>query len=788
MNDSGIGGTNTVSLTNISPDGTSAFVTVPTAIATTTAVSIPGASDTQTLQNVPRLDSFSFTPDFSEGSILTLTGVGFVEGEVTIHFGPVSVIDPDVDADGTVVDVSNSNRQIVVTIPASAGESVTVETGGGTSNTMTMLLPNIRIDSPKGGETVNAEEIVEVTATAFDPDGIESIEFFLDGVLQPAFDGELFVTTTDGRANIFGAGKGSAPGGGLLPPGFSFEVSPGYVMRVLNVTGSVSGFASGCRFNGADGGQVCGSSTNVASSGGISGIIHGNRTMFLAGVFLDDTEPTDPAPDRLDVTNANDAAVISPLLNQTFFIGDGLASDGTPQEFSVPDDATRLFLGFIETFNFSTGGAPGAYTDNGGSLSVGLVIADSIPATLSVPEVVGATSESVTAKFFFTAPALNGDNSVTIGARASDANSTSTAEVITVEVVEAAFSIDSVASFGTPADPGLPSANAGQTRTLTASQRVFTGSTLAIFPTLNISGVAGIAWVQVTGVSADGKFATIVVPTSATTGVVEIQGVGSQTLQVVPRLTTFNGNNDFRTGQFIRLFGSGFMEGSISVDFGDASVVDPDTGTGTIDVHDSNRQLNLNSGIPADADGTVTVTTTGGTSNPMDVGPTSLTDFAAVASIGTPADGGVPSANALQTITVTGTGFRSSTNVTFPTIDTNGITGAVTVRVSTVLLGGTEATVVVPQAAATGDVTMPGTDESFPLQIVPRLFGSFTNTDFRPGVNIRLNGRGFVEGGITVSFGDVSIVDPDVGSGTIDVFSTNSSLNVTIPSGPTSLK
>ena len=782
MNDSGIGGTNTVSLTNISPDGTSAFVTVPTAIATTTAVSIPGASDTQTLQNVPRLDSFSFTPDFSEGSILTLTGVGFVEGEVTIHFGPVSVIDPDVDADGTVVDVSNSNRQIVVTIPASAGESVTVETGGGTSNTMTMLLPNIRIDSPKGGETVNAEEIVEVTATAFDPDGIESIEFFLDGVLQPAFDGELFVTTTDGRANIFGAGKGSAPGGGLLPPGFSFEVSPGYVMRVLNVTGSVSGFASGCRFNGADGGQVCGSSTNVASSGGISGIIHGNRTMFLAGVFLDDTEPTDPAPDRLDVTNANDAAVISPLLNQTFFIGDGLASDGTPQEFSVPDDATRLFLGFIETFNFSTGGAPGAYTDNGGSLSVGLVIADSIPATLSVPEVVGATSESVTAKFFFTAPALNGDNSVTIGARASDANSTSTAEVITVEVVEAAFSIDSVASFGTPADPGLPSANAGQTRTLTASQRVFTGSTLAIFPTLNISGVAGIAWVQVTGVSADGKFATIVVPTSATTGVVEIQGVGSQTLQVVPRLTTFNGNNDFRTGQFIRLFGSGFMEGSISVDFGDASVVDPDTGTGTIDVHDSNRQLNLNSGIPADADGTVTVTTTGGTSNPMDVGPTSLTDFAAVASIGTPADGGVPSANALQTITVTGTGFRSSTNVTFPTIDTNGITGAVTVRVSTVLLGGTEATVVVPQAAVTGDVTMPGTDESFPLQIVPRLFGSFTNTDFRPGVNIRLNGRGFVEGGITVSFGDVSIVDPDVGSGTIDVFSTNSSLNVTIPS------
>ena len=114
------------------------------------------------------------------------------------------------------------------------------------------------------------------------------------GVLQPAFDGELFVTTTDGRANIFGAGKGSAPGGGLLPPGLQLRGVARICNGVLNVTGSVSGFASGCRFNGADGGQVCGSSTNVASLGGISGIIHGNRTMFLAGVFLDDTEANRP--------------------------------------------------------------------------------------------------------------------------------------------------------------------------------------------------------------------------------------------------------------------------------------------------------------------------------------------------------------------------------------------------------------------------------------------------------------------------------------------------------------
>ncbi|MCH7746411.1 MAG: hypothetical protein IIC84_10085, partial [Chloroflexi bacterium] len=42
---------------------------------------------------------------------------------------------------------------------------------------------------------------------------------------------------------------------------------------------------------------------------------------------------------------------------------------------------------------------------------------------------------------------------------------------------------------------------------------------------------------------------------------------------------------------------------------------------------------------------------------------------------------------------------------------------------------------------------------------------------------------GFIEGGSTVRFGDVDVVDPDTGSGTINVFSTNRAINVTIPNG-----
>jgi hypothetical protein len=183
-----------------------------------------------------------------------------------------------------------------------------------------------------------------------------------------------------GDSNIFGAGKTSAPapGGGLggqLPPMYNFAAAAGQVLTFSNISGSVnySGAVPATSANGnGDGGYLSG--TNILSYGGISGIRHDNTFGFLVGVFLNDSEPTGSGPSALDFTNNTSFAELSPLLNQTFFIGDGLTGSGVGniQRFLVPEQATRLFLGFADGNRFQgfppIPGLPGYYGDNTGSL------------------------------------------------------------------------------------------------------------------------------------------------------------------------------------------------------------------------------------------------------------------------------------------------------------------------------------------------------------------------------------------------------------------------------------
>src|SRR2546428_140656 len=185
----------------------------------------------------------------------------------------------------------------------------------------------------------------------------------------------------DGMSNIFGAGHASAPdpgtnGGGILPPYVSFASGTGKVLRFTNVSGTVCLNSVSCA--GPDGGTYF-TRTNVSSYQGISGIIHNSRTLFLVGVFLGPTEPTDPAPSRLDFSTNDNFSTLSPVLGQTFFIGDGLTGtgSGTIQEINIPSGATRLFLGFADAFDFSTStisGLPGFYADNSGSLTTQFTI------------------------------------------------------------------------------------------------------------------------------------------------------------------------------------------------------------------------------------------------------------------------------------------------------------------------------------------------------------------------------------------------------------------------------
>ena len=70
----------------------------------------------------------------------------------------------------------------------------------------------------------------------------------------------------------------------------------------------------------------------------------------LLGVFLDDNVPSGDAPPFLNFSSveARDYLTLAPVLNQVFFMGDGMTSTGVQQSILVPAGATRLFLGTMD--------------------------------------------------------------------------------------------------------------------------------------------------------------------------------------------------------------------------------------------------------------------------------------------------------------------------------------------------------------------------------------------------------------------------------------------------------
>ena len=79
------------------------------------------------------------------------------------------------------------------------------------------------------------------------------------------------------------------------------------------------------------------------------------------GVFLTDSALSQPAPPLPDFSYNKSFTSISPLIAQFFFIGDGRTGTGSGdvQKFYVPETATRLYLGFIDS----------TFSDNLGSLT-----------------------------------------------------------------------------------------------------------------------------------------------------------------------------------------------------------------------------------------------------------------------------------------------------------------------------------------------------------------------------------------------------------------------------------
>lgn len=127
--------------------------------------------------------------------------------------------------------------------------------------------------------------------------------------------------------------------------------------------------------NGADGLVAYSLPVTSSSFGGIAGL-SSVRGRFLAGCFLDASEPADPAPPPYDV-DATAPVVDGMALGQTVFIGDGLngPTEGTGfvQVCRIPDAATRLFLGFLD-YPGTEANPPGAYGNNTGQLRVTVTV------------------------------------------------------------------------------------------------------------------------------------------------------------------------------------------------------------------------------------------------------------------------------------------------------------------------------------------------------------------------------------------------------------------------------
>jgi PEP-CTERM motif len=122
------------------------------------------------------------------------------------------------------------------------------------------------------------------------------------------------------------------------------------------------------------------SSMNITGANGLSSL-SGNGNIPLVGVFTTNTDPSvSVAPSALSF-DKNAPASLSPLLDQVFYIGDGLSGynnpAGTSLTFTAPSNATRLYLGVIDAYFF--GNTTGYYNDNKGSFTVDVNLNSAVP-------------------------------------------------------------------------------------------------------------------------------------------------------------------------------------------------------------------------------------------------------------------------------------------------------------------------------------------------------------------------------------------------------------------------
>ena len=226
-----------------------------------------------------------------------------------------------------------------------------------------------------------------------------------------AHAGTITVNATD---VIYAAGiqSGDASGtGGTVPAGIIPLIAGTHSVSFSSVTGSIADntalngsgpcqslegcimldFNTGNVLNGPDGNYGAASLSYVTGPVGSIAGITAPGDGYLVGVFLASGGPSGQAPTGLNFTGSGGTsfASLSPLLDQVFFIGDGLTGDGagSTQVFHVPGGATELVLGISDACGYQAS-SPSCYGDNVGSYTVDYsLFGDSLFSDIrSVPE------------------------------------------------------------------------------------------------------------------------------------------------------------------------------------------------------------------------------------------------------------------------------------------------------------------------------------------------------------------------------------------------------------------
>ena len=794
--------------------GTQFTVQVP-ALARSGAVIVRGATSTQNLLVVPNLRGG--TGSVVAGQVVLLEGTGLVASELAITIdGQPATFTLRTVTDGGSFGIGGQTDSTVqqllsVTVPAGTGAgAVTVTTTGGTATlrqgAQTTLAPLNTVGDV--GNTLAVAQVVtlgqaeNMLVTSTLGNGANS-DRDVDLYRVELTSGDLLrvslATGTYMHLRVFdhtGAQKAAQTiYSSNQPIDFHPAIAGTYYV-------GVSGYA-----NITYDPLVAGSGTSNSNSGAYSLALRRTEpgVTRLTGIASTATLGT-PAKSAIASANAGQTITLtgtglvagedviftsmdgSNALSLLAVTSTSVAVDGTSLTVRVPDSATTgtlrlgndtagLVLQVVPVLLDVSGNANSQYDGNYLTLTGRGFIEASSSIQLGASTVIDrarSNGTSVSAAVIVNNYTANARYSVQVPTGAGTGPISVTTVGGTSNVFDLSFTaITATATSGTPANAAIASANPGQTITLTGQK--FDAGMDVVFETYTYSGTSSQIVLRPASVAVDGTSVTVVVPVNAVTGRVRIIGDNTASelaLQIVPVLSgaTISSVSYNGTTMDVRLVGQGFIDRAGSAyTFGGLLVEDlgpnvgPDVLYGDPPTYPDNGSVNLRMEYRADAFGPITVRTAGGTSAAFS---TSLTSITATAATGTPANAGEASANPNQLITLNGTGLSTSSVVIMRYRESNsGELRTERLTPAAAAVDGSSATLTIPNhynGAFT--VQMLGSTVQPLLQIVPVVTGYDATGD-----SLYLRGRGFLEGGSSISLAGATVVDTSTDT-TTDIY------------------